>query len=405
MQTDYDLIIVGGSVAGASSAIALAPEGYRILVLDRAVFPRDKPCGEGMMPQGVAVLERWGVLPEILSRGAVRVQGMRYCDQQGVWAQADFHRGGQPGTFGVVMRRLDLDHLLLRRAGSFANVTVRQGFRVTEVVQENQAVRGVAGHSLHSPARREVFHAPLTIGADGPRSIFHSACRLARASLPRKRFGVTGHLAWSGGSRSYVEVYLHPHGEIYVAPCGGDLSLVALLLEEKGMRLFRGDLRQRYRDFVASDPRLRGPASKSELVGPVFAVGPLGFTVDPVYRPGLLLAGDSAGFLDPITGMGMTLALKSVEAAVPLIREAFVTGKFGVELGQQYAEQRLRLVNDALRLTRLILALCRYKSIANRAVRRLSQDPALFRKLLGVLAGEHRYSDISLREKAALVLG
>ena len=405
MRSDYDIIIVGASVAGASSAIALAPEGYRILLLDHAVFPREKPCGEGIMPQGVTVLETLGVLPEILAQGGVKLRGMRYRNLQGISAQADFSPGGQRSSFGIVIRRLYLDHVLLRRAESFPNVTVRQGFEVTDVLQENQAVKGVAGHSGHSPAYREAFRAPLTIGADGRASVFHSACGLTRTYLPRRRFGVTGHLRGSKANRSYVDVLLHPQGELYIAPCGGDLTLVALLLEEKAMRFFAGDLRQQYLEFLASADGFEEQALSSELVGRVFAVGPLGFTVEPVYRSGLLLIGDSAGFLDPITGEGMTLALKSVQTVVPLIKEAFAMGNFGAELGRRYAQERFRLMEDIFRFTRLILSLSRYKFIANRMIQRLSHDEAMFRKLLGIVTGKYRYSDISLAEKASLIMG
>ena len=101
----------------------------------------------------------------------------------------------------------------------------------------------------------------------------------------------------------------------------------------------------------------------------------------------------------------MTLALKSVKAAVPLIKEAFTLGNFGVEFGRRYAANRLQLVEDVVRFTRLLLNFSRYKFVADRAVRRLSRDERLFQKLLGVVTGSHRYRDISLGEKAALLMG
>ncbi len=405
MRSDYDIIIVGGSVAGASSAIALAPEGYRILLLDRAIFPRDKACGEGIMPQGVAVLKALGVLPEILAHGGIQARGMRYLNLRGQSARADFPPGGEGISFCLVMRRLHLDHLLLRRAESFPNVTVRQGFKVTQVIQENRVVRGVVGQSVRDPARREQMYAPLTIGADGRNSVFHAACGLTKTYFPRRRFGVTGHVGGVEGIGPYIEVLLHPHGECYIAPCGGDVHLVALLLEERAMPYFSRDLRQRYIEFLGTVDGLRMRAFASRLASDVFAVGPLGFTVEPVYRPGLLLVGDSAGFLDPITGEGMTLALKSVHAAVPLIKEAFATGRFGGELGRPYASRRLQIGADVLRFTRLVLKFSRYKSVADRMIRRLSRDEALFQKLLGIVAGNYRYADLSLLEKAHLMMG
>lgn len=405
MDSLYDVVVVGGGVAGACSAIALAPAGYRLLLLDKAVFPRHKPCGEGIMPQGVQVLAELGVLSEILARGGTTIRGIRYRNRAGVLAQADFPPSGGDVAVGVVMRRYQLDHLLLQRAKSLTNVIVREGFRVTDVVHEGDVVTGIAGHPVDSPSERLVFRAPLIIGADGRDSVFHRACALTRTSLRRKRYGVTGHLKNVAGIGSYVEVLPHQDGEIYVAPCGDDVSLVALLLEERAMKFFRGDLDARYLESLRSTPGFRERIARAELVPPIFAVGPLGFTVDPCYRAGLLLIGDSAGFLDPITGEGMTLALKSVKAAVPLIREAFVKGDFGTELGRQYAKKRFELIADLSRFTRLLLGLSRHKFLADRAIRRLSHDQRLFQKLLGITTGAQQYRDLSFSDKLSLLLG
>lgn len=402
---EFDVIIVGASIAGASSAIALAPEGYRILLLDRAVFPRDKPCGEGIMPQGVAILEALGLLREILARGGTKFRGLRLRSLKGVWAEADFPPSGNGIPFGIVIRRYHLDHILLQRAKAFANVTVREGFRVTEALQEGQVVKGVVGHPVDHSEQREVFRSPLTVGADGMHSVFHDQYGLKKTYLPRRRFGVTGHLRGVEGMSAYVEILLHPDGEIYIAPLEQGVSLVALLLEERAMKFFKGDLAHRYMSFLSSAEGFGERISRSELIPPVFAVGPLGFTLESCFRPGLLLIGDSAGFLDPITGEGMTLALKSVQAAVSVIEEAFAVGNFGADVLARYAEERSRLVEDLYKFTRLLLNLSRFTHVANRAIRRLAHDESLRRKLLGIATGAHRYRDLTFKERCSLVCG
>ncbi len=235
-------------------------------------------------------------------------------------------------------------------------------------------------------------------------SIFHAQCGLKKTYLPRRRFGVTGHVTEVEGMGSHVEILLHPAGEIYVAPCG-DMTLVALLLEERAMTFFKGDLPGQYMSFLRSAPGFGERVSRSEPIPPVSAVGPLGFTVEPCYRPGLLLVGDSAGFLDPITGEGMTLALKSMQAATPVIREAFARDNYGADVLARYAEERSHLVTDLYTFTRLLLNLSRYKYVANRAIRRLARNESLRRKLLGIITGTHRYSALTLGERCSLFCG
>ena len=77
MESRHDIVIVGAGVAGVSSAIALAPSGYRILLLDRAVFPRDTPCGEGTMPPGVQILKSLGLVDEIRAKGGTQIRAVR----------------------------------------------------------------------------------------------------------------------------------------------------------------------------------------------------------------------------------------------------------------------------------------------------------------------------------------
>ncbi len=405
MKWDYDIIIVGAGVAGSSSAIALALEGYRLLLLDRAVFPRHKPCGEGITPPGAAVLESLGLLPEILARGGVKVRGLRVRSYDGVWAGADLPAGGEGVSYGIVMRRYLLDHLLVERAKSFSNVTVREGFRVIEALQEGAAIQGVTGHPVNKTHQQESFRAPLTIGADGGRSVFHNRYGIRRTYLPRKRFGIAGHLTGIEGMGSYIEVILQEGSEIYIAPCDGDITLVAFLLEEKLIRLFQGALSQGYVNFLKAVEGFGERIKGSELLPPVLSVGPLGLKVEPVYRPGLLLIGDSAGFLDPITGEGMTMALKSVQAALPVIKGAFARENFGEDVLARYATERSRALGDVLRLTQLILHASRFKWLTNRAIRRLSRDRRLLQKFIGVATGQHRYSDITLGDRLALLRG
>ncbi len=404
-QWDYDVIVVGAGVAGASSAIALGKEGFRVLLLDRSTFPRHKTCGEGIMPEGVAILASLGLLPSVLEQGGFKIQGLRFRSQAGVWAQADFPAARNEPAYSIVIRRYELDHLLVQRAKSIPNVTVREGFSVREAIWDGDAILGVVGHPKASRKQSETLRAPLTLGADGMGSHFHNRYGIKRTVRRRRRWGIAGHLGGVEGLEPYIEVLFQDDCEIYLAPMANDTTLVAILVEKRGMPAFRGDLARSYHEFLKASPGLGKRVRHSEVVPPVGARGPLGFKIDPVFRSGLLLLGDSAGFLDPITGEGMTLALKCVQAAVPVIKRAFEVGDFGARVLSQYAVERARIISDVSKLTQLMLDVTRYRWLSSRVILGLSRDERSFQKLLGIVTGSNRYRDFTLWDRLGLVLG
>src|SRR5947209_16012612 len=138
-----DVIVVGGSVAGAATALYLARRGRSVIVVDRAGFPRDKPCGEGLMPHGVDVLAELGLLESVRALGAAEISGVRYTLASGATVAAGFPavRGREVYALGV--RRLALDALLLDAARALPGVSVREGFRVRGLLHRDDVIAGV----------------------------------------------------------------------------------------------------------------------------------------------------------------------------------------------------------------------------------------------------------------------
>src|SRR2546430_6541834 len=133
---DAAVIVVGGGPAGASTAFALARSGIDVLVLDRARFPRDKPCSEYLSPQASRILEDMDALEEIERAGAAQLRGMRVHAPDGAVIEGEFaaSHGWRPfRPHGVALRRRLLDSILLDRARA-AGARVREGVRVTDVL-------------------------------------------------------------------------------------------------------------------------------------------------------------------------------------------------------------------------------------------------------------------------------
>jgi flavin-dependent dehydrogenase len=385
-----DLLVVGGGPAGLATAIRARQAGLQVTLVDARRPPIDKACGEGLMPDGAALLRRLGVV--LPSDHCRPFRGIRYLSE-GVVAE-----GALPGPPGLGVRRLDL-HLALVRRAEATGADLRWGVRVTGLEGDGVSTDGgrlrarwiVAADGLHSPLRRAA-------GLEGP--------------PPRvRRFGLRRHFAVAPWT-DCVEVHWSDGVEAYVTPVGDRLVGVALLYTAPAcLANSRGPLdlrrppglgrpveprrllaRHPFPDsrgasdpFRPADPapafdRLlrRFPALVERLAdvlpaSPPRGAGPLERRTRGVVRGSLALVGDAAGYVDAITGEGLSLALHDAFAVV----DAIARGELW-----RYAAAHRRIVRLPTMLARLLLFIERRPRLRRRLMRALAADPRLFRALL-----------------------
>ena len=166
----YDAIVVGARCAGSPTAMLLARKGYRVLVVDRATFPSDTISTHLVHPPGVAALQRWGLLDQVVATGCPPID--TYVFDFGAFAIA-----GSPGTadnpVAYAPRRTVLDKILVE-AASDAGAEVREGFTVTDLLMEENRVTGIMGHGVKGKGKNDslvVERARVVVGADGIQSI------------------------------------------------------------------------------------------------------------------------------------------------------------------------------------------------------------------------------------------
>ena len=164
-----DVLIVGGGVAGSSLAIMLGRSGFAVRLFEKALFPRKKPCGEGLMSSGVAVLQRGG-RDEIV--GGCHFHGVRFYFGSGSTLQTRYKtfRFQSPG---LGQRRKVLDQALITSAAATPGVQVHIGVRVDGLIRERDTATGlrVAGQE---------YRAPLGVAADGAQSNHSQTARIER---------------------------------------------------------------------------------------------------------------------------------------------------------------------------------------------------------------------------------
>ncbi len=337
-----DVLVVGGGPAGLATAIRCAQADLQVTVAEPRAAPIDKACGEGLMPAAVARLRAIGVDPPGLP-----LRGIRYLDP-GHRADAHFRSG-----HGLGVRRTALHAALAQRAAALAIPVLP--VRVTGLVQHADRV-SAAG-----------IEARYLVAADGLHSPIRRACALGAPPARHRRFGVRRHYRMAPWS-DLVEVYWAPGAEAYVTPVADDLVGVAML------GAGRGDFDTRLADFPALAQRL----ALAEPSGGDRGAGPLRQDVRRRVCANVLLVGDAAGYLDALTGEGISVALAQAAALAECLRAGRAADY----------EQAWRRVSRKSRLLTAGLLWSRHRRVlAPRIVPAAQTLPWLFTSIVNQVAG------------------
>lgn len=307
----YDVVVVGGRVAGAATAMLLARSGLRVALLERGRYGTDTLSTHGFMRAGVLQLSRWGLLSRIRAAGTPPVQRttFHYPDADSVRISIR-QSAGVPALFAP--RRHVLDRILVDAAAE-AGAEVRHGVAVTGLVHGRDGA--VVGVRLARPdGRTETLRSWLTIGADGLRS---TVAKAVDAAVERSEpaggavlfryhadFPATGY-EWAYG----------PGAAAGLIPTNEGLTCVFVATTRDRMRAARRDGVQRgftgLFATAAADHVHRLEAARP--VGRMYGWSGVPGHLRQAWGPGWALVGDAGYFKDPITAHGMTDALRDAE--------------------------------------------------------------------------------------------
>jgi 2-polyprenyl-6-methoxyphenol hydroxylase-like FAD-dependent oxidoreductase len=367
-----DVLIAGAGPAGASLAIMLGRAGLSVDVFDARRFPREKPCGEGLMPSGVAVLERLGLAEAV---GGLRVAGVRY-HGFGRQAESAFPTvDGVPATM-LAQRRLRLDDALVAAARATPGVRVFEDAAVEGAVVE-------AGRAVGLRVGGELRRGGLVVGADGLGSRVRRSLGLDGRGRRAGRMGMRAHFRLAAGRAApdHLEIFLAAGHELYVAPLPEGELLVAGLSDGAALE---GRPRAALARWIADEPRLAalldGAAPLTDVAGRARVAG----SARAGFAPGAVLLGDAAVATDPLTAGGLAHALVTAERLAAHVPRALAEGDVWL---RRFDDERRRLLRAPTLLTTGLLALVRRPRLARGTLRLMRAWPRLMRRLLGVAAG------------------
>lgn len=316
MDRSYDAVIVGARCAGAPLAILLARAGLSVALVDRATFPSDTLSTHVFQNEGVAVLDRLGVLDTVRSSGAPWLEAI---DLRVESLEVRHPLPCRPGDSGawLCVRRPVLDDALVAAAAE-AGAEVLTGQAVTDLVNVDGRASGVATKGDYGEA---VLSAPLVVGADGRNSmVARQVGARAYNLVPSQRIGCWGYYEGAATSDP-AAVLLHRWDEeaILACPTDDELHLVAVLAPSERRDHYRDDPDAAFDDDVARCAGLAPILEGAKRVGPLRRMMRWTGYLRESAGPGWVLAGDAGHFKDPTPGQGISDALRQAEKLAPAV--------------------------------------------------------------------------------------
>jgi geranylgeranyl reductase family protein len=315
MTERYDVAISGGGPAGSAAAWKAVQTGARVIVLDKAEFPRDKPCGDGLTPRAVSYLQKMGLADEVakfhrLNRATIFSPSR--------WELSFPRRPGMP-DHGQAIRRTQLDTMLLKHAES-AGAVVRQSAEVIGAVVDDDG--RVAGVKLKGG---EQVMADAVIAADGTYSPVKRSLRLESKYNGYSAIAIRAEMTAERPDSDSLDIHLkiaHHADQLpgygWVFPLGGGRVNIGLGYVNSYRHWQQINAAQLLGQFMRTLPRDWELPTVEELQKSKALQGwrlPMGFTAWPPWRPGVLFAGDALGAARPVSGAGISKALQSGLAA------------------------------------------------------------------------------------------
>ena len=374
-SSDADVLIVGAGPAGAVAATLLARAGARVRVFDRAVFPRDKLCGDTVNPGTVAILDRLGIARALDTCG-LPIHGMRISGANGVVVEARY----PARAVGRALVRRQFDWMLVQDAVS-AGVQLEPGVAVRRALVENGRVTGLVLD------RDCELRAPVTIAADGRRSSLAFALGLAAHPVRPRRWAIGAYFELGRDETGDVLGEMHVRGDHYIgiAAVPGGLTNVCLVQEWRAGNRPIQNPSAALAQVLASDVVLRERFASARMVAPPVVLGPLAVDVTPQSVNGLLSAGDAAGFIDPMTGDGLRFAIRGAELVAHSALDVLEHGWDGIHAN--LAAARRAEFGAKWRFNRAVRALVASPSAVAAAAAGARLAPALLRRAM-VYAGD-----------------
>lgn len=355
MSAEWDTIVMGGGPAGSTAATLLARAGQRVLVLERDRFPRFH-VGESLIPYVNDVLRELGVWEKLEQAGFMPKPGAEFTLGNAAGMQRFYFGRNMPSVYGRTFQveRAKFDHLLLQHAMEQGAV-VREQAKVAALAVDANGVRATYDYD----GARHESSARWLIDASGRTALAGHALGLKKSDLGMpKRLAIFAHFNGvfrnAGEDAGHITIVRLEDGWFWFIPLDAEKTSVGLVQRLDDFKAQAVLTEESFRRTVERHAELRFRMKGAARVTPFYTEGEYTFRFERAAGPRWLLAGDAAGFIDPIFSSGVTVALRSSSLAAKAILRADRAGR-ALSGGEQraYARELKKMTNVFLAMIRM----------------------------------------------------
>lgn len=332
----FDAIVIGAGPAGSIAAMFLARKlgRERVLLVDKARFPRDKICGDAQGRKAARIMKELGIYEGYEGLPGQKIYGITLSSPNGTVVNVDVEQRDKPAP-GYVHKRMDFDNYLFSHAEKDATFRV---FNVSDVIVEGGFAAGIRG--INEAGQEEEIRASIILAADGAHSIV--ARKFGVGANPPEHL-ITATRAYYRnvtGLADRIEIHLIKKlipGYFWIFPLGNNECNVGLGMIIKDMNKKKINLVEAQNRVIAENPLFAGRFRDSRLVGDIRAWNlPIASYRRKCCGPGYLLLGDAAGLIDPLSGEGVGNAMISAKIAAGVALEAIAKSDVSEKFLKKY---------------------------------------------------------------------
>ena len=392
----YDVIIVGAGPAGTTAALYAHRMGLNCILLDKAVFPRDKICGDALSGKSVRIMRELNLLDEVEKLDGSGINRITFGSPSN--KQFDIHLQGTKNkdqiTKGFVIPREIFDNYMFKKADAVTET--RQGFSVKDLIIENDHVIGVIGKTKNGD--EEEIRAPIVMGCDGCNSIVARKLGLYEMNMENTSVAVRCYYEGVKGLTDQIELHyvkeVNP-GYFWLFPAGEGKANIGIGLSKSDMKKEKRTLRQIMDEVTQTEYFKERFSDAKQLERPVGWNLPLGSIHRKNHGNGFMLLGDAAGLIDPFTGEGIGNAMVSGQYAMEIAAKCKKTGDYSEKALAEYDVLLWEEVGKELRTSTKLQSLAQSKFLLNFVINRASRNEEVQNIISGMLSHEIPKDELS----------